>query len=127
MKKINCQYNVQVPDGPKLGETRSIDVEAYDCINVMVPATAEKSVEVETGTGKEDVAFVLLKAERYNDLWYGTGTAATTSLDGPVILVGAGSISKHFGAGLAKLLFKNSGEQVLVTLLIGRQAMKTPE
>jgi hypothetical protein len=126
MAQIIVSANVMVPNGPSLAFNQIIDVDAYDRIDVAVPATpatTEKKVELVGGTG--DVLFIAITADAYNEkLTYKINAGTTVrKLDQPHLFMGKGGVS-IFDAAPASLSFSNpaTGTNANVQILIGRDA-----
>lgn len=109
--------------GPKLKESRTLAVDAYDKISIDVADQAKIAVELQPGGGGS-IQLLLVKSSVYGaDLKY-TVNAGTTNriLDQPHVLVGTGSVAL-FGEEPEKLTFDNkTGEDAQVEILIGRDA-----
>ncbi|HEV2805950.1 MAG TPA: hypothetical protein VGW57_13590 [Chthoniobacterales bacterium] len=127
MAQIVVSANVAVPNGPNLAFNQIIDVDAYDKIDVAVPAqptaTTDKKVELVNGTG--DVLFIAITADAYSEkLTYKINAGTTVrKLDQPHLFMGKGGVSL-FDAAPATLLFSNpaTGTNANVQILIGRDA-----
>ncbi len=68
MADIALNVQIAIPNGPKIGLSRTLGVEAFDMIDVTVPADATQQKEIQLqpgGIGK--VKFLLIAAD-----WYGT-------------------------------------------------------
>ncbi len=115
---------ITVPNGPKITQSRSLPVEAYDKLDVTVPdTTTGMEVELQPG-GSGQVQFLLVTADPYDDdLTYTVNTGTTAyKLDQPHLLSGAGAVSMLDPAP-EKLVFDNtSGKDARVQILIGRDA-----
>jgi hypothetical protein len=127
MAQIIVNANIAVPNGPTLAFNQIIDVDAYDKIDVAVPAqpsgTSEKEVELVAGTG---VLFIAIIADAYSeDLTYKINNSSATArkLDQPHVFIGKGGVS-IFDPAPASLFFSNptTGTDANVQILIGRDA-----
>jgi len=125
---INTQ--ITIPNGPKIDFTRTLPVEAFDKIEVTVPAGAtDKKVELQPG-GPGQVQFLLIVADWYAaDLSYKVNQAGGTvrTLDQPHVFTGIGAVSMLDAAALASLFFSNSttgakAKDAKMQILIGRDA-----
>lgn len=126
-EKINWILNIQVIGGPRISESKTMEVEAYDKIEVKIDNGASDR-EIEVSPGEGTVQFLLIKTDHYgNGLQYKVNNGSTSSnpiiLDEPVhLFMGAGSVGS-LGIVPIKLLFTNElGEDVLIHILIGRDA-----
>ena len=109
--------------GPKLKESRTLAVDAYDKISVDVADTAKLAVELQPGGGGS-IQLLLVKSSVYDaDLTYTVNSDATArALDQPHVLVGTGSVGL-FGMEPKKLTFDNkAGADAQIEILVGRDA-----
>lgn len=127
--KIILSGNIVVSDGPAFVLKRTLEVEAYDRIDVSVPAspaTTDKEVGLQPG-GPGKVQFIAIVSDSYDDdLTYKINdiTADSRALDQPHLLAGKGALSLFDSASPpAKLFFSNAGsDEANVQILIGRKA-----
>jgi hypothetical protein len=123
MAEIVLSTTVSISDGPKLTLNRALSVDAYDKIDVVVPAGVPK-VEVAALPGdKETVQFLLIAADRYSaKLTYKVGTT-TLPLDGPHQFCGNGAVQIFYALKPMGLEFKNTDTvDINVQILVGRDA-----
>lgn len=109
--------------GPKLKESRTLAVDAYDKISVDVPEQAKLAVELQPGGGGS-IQLLLVKSSVYGaDLKYTVNSDTTDRvLDQPHVLIGTGSVGL-FGMEPKKLTFDNkTGQDAQIEILIGRDA-----
>jgi hypothetical protein len=126
--KINWAFNAQVAGGPKVAAAESVEVDAYENIEVVVPkhdandGTAEVGI-VPADTG--EILFLLIKADNYTDtqLSYVIGDATdAVALDAQQVFIGAGAVGL-LGDSPSKLTFTNKGSKdIAVRILVGRKA-----
>lgn len=125
--KINWAFNAQVTGGPKVAAAQTIEVDAYENIEVIVPkhdandGTAEVGI-VPADTG--DVLFLVISADNYTDaeLSYviNDGTDEI-EFDAQQSFIGAGSVGL-LGTSPSKLTFTNKGSMdAAVRILVGRK------
>lgn len=128
--KIHWVLNVQVDGGPRISAGDSVDVDAYDNIEVTVPKHSNgqdgtATVDVQPGSAS-DVMFLLIQADNYqgSPLSYTVeGSAKSVKLDAQQTLVGSGATGLLDGAP-TKLNFNNSGTaDASVRILVGRKAV----
>ncbi len=127
IEKINWTVNVQVVGGPAISETRTIEVDAYDKVEVVIEdGSTDKEVQVQPGS--TGVRFLMIKTDNYGDkLKYkvndGTSSTSDIQLDSPIhLFIGSGSIAL-FGKAPIKFLFSNSlGKNASIKILAGRDA-----
>jgi hypothetical protein len=132
--KITFQTSIAVAGGMTRSDSRSIDVEAFDLIQVLVlggdPATpGQADVDVQPSDATQ-VQFLYITSDRYSTaahpmhLKYSVdGGTADVALDNEQLFVGQGAI-KLLGAP-KKLTFANglgAGNDANVTILVGRDA-----
>lgn len=117
-KQIKWTLNVQVVGGPKVAAGGTIDVEAHDQVDKVVPAEGTLLFQVQPGSLAE---FLLITATSYEGLTYevdGSGTSVT--LDGAHVLIGSGAVNL-LGITQNQFVFTNtSKEDVTVNILVGR-------
>lgn len=127
--KINWSCNVQVINGPKLSGADTVEVDAYDNIEVNVPKkvgpdNGKAGVEVQPGA-QTKVMFLLIQAGTYQGgpvSYKVEGSSKSVKLDAQQLMIGAGAVGMLDGSP-TKLNFENSGAaDVPVRILIGRKA-----
>jgi hypothetical protein len=124
-EKINYSLSFQVVGGTTVPVAGNIESEAYEKIQVSIPAAATDVVTNIQPAGTKLAQFLLIKASKYGkDLTYkvnaDTGTAIT--LDGPHVFIGNGAVA-ILDSAPTKLLFTNKlTEDVTVDILLGRDA-----
>ena len=125
-ESIVLTINADVASGPKLKESRTLAIDAYDKISVTVPdETNNLEVELQPG-GTGSVRLLIVKSSHYGEELKYTVNAGTTDhvLDEPHFLVGTGAVGL-FGAEPTKLVFDNAlgaGKDAQIQILIGRDA-----
>jgi hypothetical protein len=125
--KINWAFNAQVTGGPKVAAAQTVEVDAYENIEVIVPkhdandGTAEVGI-VPADTG--EVLFLVISADNYTDaeLSYVVNDGADEiAFDAQQSFIGAGSVGL-LGASPSKLTFTNKGSKdAAVRILVGRK------
>lgn len=111
--------------GPKLKESRTLAVDAYDKISVDVADQAKLAVELQPGGGGS-IQLLLVKSSVYGaDLKYTVNSDTTDRvLDQPHVLVGTGSVGLY-GGEPTKLTFDNAlgdGKEAQIQILVARDA-----
>jgi hypothetical protein len=127
MAKINVSGSIVIPNGPQFPFNQTLDVEAYEQIDITVASGAvDKGVDLPGGT--EPVQLIAIISDLYADeLTYKINTGATArKLDQPLLLIGTGAVSL-FSDAPAKLSFSNSTtgpktKDAQLHILIGRDA-----
>jgi hypothetical protein len=127
MPDIKWNVAVQIAGGPSLARSASVAVDAYDKIEVTVPA-GEQNLEVQVAPANADIRFLMLTATpvgddpldasyRVNDV-----AADEHALDSPLLLlIGAGAVGLMGAVPRSFFLTNNSGTQdVAVEILVGR-------
>ena len=119
-EQINWTLNVQVVDGPKVSASDMVKVDAYDKMEAVIPAGGSATVAVQPGMGAQ---LLIITADSYEDLTYEVdGSGTTLTLDGALVLFGAGAVSL-LGSTQNQFAFTNGGaEDVKVDILVGRNA-----
>jgi hypothetical protein len=121
-ESIIVTIKVSVANGPNLMISQTVNADAYDKIDVLVPNGSTKmSIELQpNSTGK--VKFLLLSCDQYSDkLTYTVNAAGSTyKLDGPYLLSGAGAVDLLDPAPTSLVLTNSSGQDAQVGILIGR-------
>lgn len=117
-EKINWNYVAQALNGPSISASGSVDVDAYDKIEVTVPDTTTQAVNlVPAGTVS---LLVINPASPDAKLTYKVG-GNDVPLDGPQVLIGAGAVGLLGGA--TSLSFTNkTGADAIIDILVGRDA-----
>ncbi len=126
-EKINWALNVRVFGGPVIVASDTIDIDAYDKIEVSIETGAsEKEVQIQPG-GAGQIQFLLIKSDQYGDaLTYKVNDKANDAirLDALQVLIGDGAV------GLLKVppekLFISNGlaSSASIDILVGRKAIK---
>jgi len=129
-EKINWAVTVQVAGGPKLSESRTLEVEAYDLMEVEVPdgddtTPGQVTVNVQPG-GTDQVKFLMISSDLYHDKLTYTVDAGPTEvhLDDLQLLIGGGAV-KLLGDTQNQFVFSNranQGRPAFVKILVGRKA-----
>jgi hypothetical protein len=123
---IVITVSAEVTSGPKLKETRTLAIDAYDKLSVTVPdGTSDLEVELQPG-GTGSIQLLVVKSNVYGDGLTYTVNADTTDhvLDQPHVLIGTGSVGLY-GAEPTKLVFDNAlgaGKDAQIQILVGRDA-----
>jgi hypothetical protein len=130
MSRITWNLTVQVTDGPRVVVTQSMDVEAYERIEVRIPAGEDRTIDVAAGADR--VGFLLLRTR--NDVYplAGDGSAEVTyevvgggttlGLDGPQIFNGSAASTLLGAAPQQILVTNNSPTDITAELLVARDA-----
>jgi hypothetical protein len=119
---IRWSVQVRVDRGPAVSVAPAVTVDAYDKLELSVPAGATRTAAVQPGTAAQ-VELLLVTSSRYHDadLSYELG-GETILLDGPQLFTGAGMLSL-FGADPTSMEVTNGlDEDVTVTVLVARSA-----
>ncbi|MDH4274259.1 MAG: hypothetical protein OEW08_04395 [Gammaproteobacteria bacterium] len=99
MKNLSASTSFQIPGGPTLSATTSLEISAYDRIDVTVNAgDASEVVEIQPSAA-DKVRLLVIKSSVYDDtgkLTYivsnGTDDSNPVNLDAPQIFIGSGGI-----------------------------------
>ena len=129
--KIDWNLNVIVAGGPKTSVSRSVEVDAYDKIEVTVPKKGDpgadaKKVSVQpSGAGK--VKFLLITSTLYDEkLTYKVDGGNEIKLDAPQLFTGAGLVGL-LNNTQKEFVFKNDVDPpkaapAAIQILVGRSA-----
>jgi hypothetical protein len=132
MAQIIVKANVVVPNGPQFAFNETLEVDAYDKIDVAVEAGASgKKIELQPGAAGQ-VQFITIVSDWYGDdlsFKINVGTAANTDafpLDRPLLFMGEGAVAL-FDAAPKLLFFSNAtsaatAKDANIQILIGRDA-----
>lgn len=129
---VKWLLNINPVNGPKLSPVGTLDVEAYELISAQVEGGGGTAT-VTLPSANENLSLVAITAGEYNsdgDLFYTiNGEAPTYALEAPHVMIGAGAVAYLTAASggstdPAELLFtNNTGEEVGITILVGRDAV----
>ena len=127
---INWSVTFDAVLGPRIAEAGTQTVDAYDKISVQLAALAgEVNVDLQPSAAAGNVQLLVITASSYAAATtYSPDAGATTpfTLDGPVVLIGAGAVSLLTGPPQT-LQFANPGDDpVDIEILVGRQAQLIP-
>jgi hypothetical protein len=129
MAVITWTVKAEVGGGPSFTKASTLEVEAYERIDVAVAAGASDMEVTVDGTGMQFIAMRVdspAPIPSPSPLSYKVNDAAATEivLDQPVqLLVGEGAVGFLGAAPLEKLFFSNSApEDASVSILVGRDA-----
>jgi len=129
-QNISSSISVQVSGGPDRSVAQVIKVDAYDVINVDVPAASGAgptpgtiTVPVQPSSAAGKVRFLWLSSSVYNrGLTCAVGGGSTLRLDSPQMFVGE-SIDVLMGAVPQSLTFTNPlTSPASITIIVGRNA-----
>ncbi|MDJ0666697.1 MAG: hypothetical protein QNJ61_05450 [Desulfobacterales bacterium] len=130
---LKWKLSVEIEGGPKIEASRSVQVTAYDKVDVELPGAADLvsatpvSVDVLPDTAADRLEVLVLMSDHYGpNLTYTVdgGGAADVLFDGPQTFIGDGAVGL-LQAVPQKIIFNNGlGEDVTarITILVGRQA-----
>ncbi len=125
---IRWNFVTQVLKGPSVSAASSIDtVDAYDKFNIQLADAATQAVNlVPSGT----ISLLVINPITPNPVTPAANlsydlSGSTVALDGPHVLIGSGAVSLLGGA--TSLTFtNNTGADVVIEILIGRDSTPTP-
>jgi hypothetical protein len=124
-EKIKYSLTFQVVNGTSIPVSGEVEPEAYEKIQLTVPAgAADLSTNLQpSGTKLAD--FLLIKSSKYGDsLTYKVNNAGATAiaLDGPHVFIGSGAVA-ILDTDPTQLLFSNGlADDVTIDILLGRDA-----
>jgi hypothetical protein len=132
-EKITWSISAQVASGPRMKESQTMEVEAYDKFRVTIENDeTEKEIEVIPGNSN-NACFLIISSDKYNDttdagvnLNFKVNDTGNPSinLDAPIFLIGKGATGMlESGNAPQKFFFSNSlGEAVNIEILVGRDS-----
>lgn len=128
---ITWKLNLEVQSGPKVLEAKTVQVDAFDRIEVTVPdTTGGSAVEIDIQPGAPGkIKVLLIRSNNYDDkLTYQVhdDQADVRVLNDALFLVGGGSLDllEDTSAPLDKLLVANgTGKPAIVEIIVGRAAI----
>jgi hypothetical protein len=124
MSKITWNVTVQVVDGPRTVVNQSAEVEAYDKIEIRIPAGANPTIDVAAGAARVSLLLLRTKNDAYPAAvtYDVVGGAAGLVLDGPQFFNGS-AIGTLLGAAPAQITITNgSAAEITVEMLVARKA-----
>ncbi|MBN1428169.1 MAG: hypothetical protein JXB07_07280 [Anaerolineae bacterium] len=133
---IAISSSIKIPNGPMVPLSQTLTVDAYDKIDVTIPAnTTEQEVQL-VPAASPPVSFMLVASD-----WYGGNLSYTANakksatvppapplpsfnLDSPHLLMGRGALTMMVDSGVPQTLYfdNQSGNDAHVVILIGRDA-----
>jgi hypothetical protein len=131
-QSLSWSLDVAVINGPQFSQSQAATFDAYDKIDVVVPAAGAgnnpppgaATVEVQPG-GAGQVQFLLLTSSVYDPLLtFKVDGGAAVKFDAPLLLAGAGAVAL-LGATQKQFAFSNAlspATAVTVSILVGRKA-----
>jgi hypothetical protein len=129
---LTWSLDVAVVNGPHFSEAQALTFDAYDKIDVVVPAATNATtagtatVEVQPG-GAGQVQYLLLMSSMYDDkakLTFKVDGGSAITLDAPLMLGSAGVVAL-LGPTQKQFAFSNlisPAAPVTVSILVGRKA-----
>lgn len=127
-ERINWATDVQIVGGPRIVVSQTVNVDAYDKIDVVVAdGDDDKDIQVQPG-GAGQVQFILIKSNKYDAaLTYSVNAPEANpveriKLDALQVLIGEGAVGL-LGASPQTLYFYNHvGQDVTIQIIVGRKA-----
>jgi hypothetical protein len=108
MAKISVSGSIVIPNGPQFAFNRTLDVDAYEEIDVTV-ASGAVDKEVDLPVSSKPVQLIAIMSDLYADeLTYKINAGATIyKLNQPLLLFGEDAVTL-FSSAPAKVLFTNN-------------------
>lgn len=125
-KSVKWNLSVYVEDGPSLSSSEDMDADAVDVVSVKVAKAGSSTVDVQPGE-LDEVQFLYIKSDLYNDVKYkfndGTTDSAEVTLDKDHILT-SGELVARFDVSPNKITFTNSNAttDANVEIVVARSA-----
>ena len=125
---IKWTLNVNVLEGPRISESNTVSVDAYDKIEVVVSAgVSGEDIQVQPGDAGQ-VQFLLISSDQYSDdLSYSVNTAEAdpgnrTKLDSLQLLVGDGAVGLLGQPPNTLFFYNQTASDASIHILVGRKA-----
>ena len=125
MEKVQYSITVQVAKGPVIQSGGTLEVDAYEKIDIEIAAGATEEATISAGALADVRALVIKPSVEDKTISVKTSAAgaAAIALDGPITLIGAAAASL-IGTAPDKFTFKNTGAApASVQVLVGRKAV----
>jgi hypothetical protein len=134
LKKISWNLSVQVDKGPQFSAPNSVEIEAYDVVETVVPKkNGNAPGKIEVGIQPNvaaNVKLILINVldNKYSDkLSYSVETDEADAkkriiLDAAQFLVGTGAVGLFKKKPDKFFIYNNQDEEVTVQILVGRKA-----
>lgn len=123
---IDITVSARVKSGPSIGFTSSLQIDAYDKLEVTIPASGSETIQL-IPIATSSVQCLFIQADQYSvDITYqvnGAGNAIT--LDTPQAFIGEGAVSSLDASAPSTLDFTNNlvDNDVTIEILVGRSAI----
>jgi hypothetical protein len=126
-EKITWSLNVQVAGGPKILASKTLDVDAYDMIQVSVGDGAN-GAKVDVQPGDTGVQLLLISSDQYGaDLTYSVNAAESDAakrikLDALQLLLGVGAVGLLKDPPKSLFFYNALSIAASIQILVGRDA-----
>ena len=122
---VKWSMNIAAVGGPQLSPSGTLEVEAYEIINIKVEKEAE-NLQVDLNPTGAELAILAITADRYDEpLTYDTssGPNPAYTLNNPHLMFGEASLIT-FSSGTVSLFFTNPSttKDKNLTIFVGRDA-----
>ena len=121
---LNITVSAKVKNGPSISLSSSLNIDAYDKLDVLVPSGGTPKTIQLLPSGTESVHFLLIKSSQYSDqLSYAVnGAGSKILIDTPQSFIGLGSLAAlDDSSDPETLVFTNDlAEDVNIQILVGR-------
>lgn len=124
-ESISWSTSFAVLLGPRVVQSGTLEVDAYDKIHIELAAGATNvDVDVQPSGAPGDVQFLVVTADSYTSaVTYSADAGATTAvLDGPLTLIGAGAVTLLADPPRTLRFGNPDADPVSVDILVGRSA-----
>jgi hypothetical protein len=122
---INWSVTFDAVLGPRVSAAGSQVVDAYDKLSLQLDANAvDVDFDLQPSGNGGDVDLLVLRSSAYDaDVTFSAdGGTSTFTLNGPVVLIGSGSVALLADPPQALRLSNPSANPVDIDILVGRQA-----
>ena len=123
---IDITVNARVKNGPAVGFSNSLKLDAYDKLKVVIPASGSEDIQL-VPVATNIVQCMFIKADRYStDITYDVnGAGNPIILDTPQSYIGQGAVSVLDTSSPSTLNITNNlaADDVTIEILVGRSAV----
>lgn len=121
-QQLSWTYSVAAVGGPTVAGDAKLEVDAYDCLHVSIPAGGNAAVDILPGPSPDVQLLVINPSKPSAQLTYEVD-GDDVPLDGPHVLIGAGAVGL-LAAEIGALTFTNAGAEAAdIDILVGRKAI----
>lgn len=122
-ESVTWMYSASALRGPSVGASDTLEVDAYQKINLTLPAGGPaQSVTIGPGTWADVNALIVSASDLGGVVDLTPDGGAAFALDGPLVLIGTGPVSLLGGGNATVDLQNNGAADVDVDIFVARDA-----